>query len=76
MSGWVYLGLTSTKQRIKCLAQGHNAVAQDRVEPQPLDLESGTLPLAHSAPLLHWLPMSHLWDAIPEKHFNGQRQIV
>ena len=24
MSGWVFLGLTSTKQRIKCLAQGHN----------------------------------------------------
>ena len=26
MSGQVFLGLTSTKQRIMCLAQGHNAV--------------------------------------------------
>ena len=26
MSGWVFLGLTSTKQWIKCLAQGHNTV--------------------------------------------------
>ena len=33
MSGWVFLGLTSTKQRIKCLAQGHNAVPPVRLEP-------------------------------------------
>ena len=26
MLGWVFLGWTSTKQTIKCLAQGHNAV--------------------------------------------------
>ena len=33
MSGLVFLGLTSTKQRIKCLAQGYNAVAPVRLEP-------------------------------------------
>ena len=26
MSGWIFLGGTNTKQWIKCLAQGHNAV--------------------------------------------------
>ena len=35
MSGWVFLGLTSTKQRTKCLAQGHNAVP-------PVSLQSAT----------------------------------
>ena len=33
MSGWVFLGLTSTKQREKCLAQGHNAASPDITEP-------------------------------------------
>ena len=33
ISGWVFLGLTSTKQRIKCLAQGHNTVPPVRLEP-------------------------------------------
>ena len=33
MSGQVFLALTSTKQRIKCLAQGHNAVPPVRLEP-------------------------------------------
>ena len=31
--------------RIKCLAQGHNAVPLMRLEPTTLDLESSTLPL-------------------------------
>ena len=34
MSEQVFLGLTSTKQRIKCLAQGHNAVPQVKREPE------------------------------------------
>ena len=34
MSGWVFLGLTSTKQRIKCLAQGHKAVPQVKRGPE------------------------------------------
>ena len=33
MSGLVFLGLTSTKQRIKCLAQGDNTVAPVRLDP-------------------------------------------
>ena len=30
MLGWVFLGLTSTKQRIECLAQEHKAVPPER----------------------------------------------
>ena len=33
MSGQVFLGLTSTKQRIKCLAQEHHTVAPMRLLP-------------------------------------------
>ena len=33
MSGGVFLGWTSSKQRIKCLAQRHNAVPQVNLEP-------------------------------------------
>ena len=33
MSGRVFLGRTSTKQRIKCLAQGHITVPPVRLEP-------------------------------------------
>ena len=33
MSGWVFLGSTGTNQRIKCLAQAHNAVPPVRLEP-------------------------------------------
>ena len=33
MSGWILLGLTSTIQRIKCLAQAHNAVPSVRLKP-------------------------------------------
>ena len=43
MSNWVLLGLTSTKQKIKCLAQGHNGEVL-------LYLQSSTLPLSHCAP--------------------------
>ena len=31
MSGWVFLGLTSTKQQIKCLAQEHNTASSPAV---------------------------------------------
>ena len=33
ISGRVFLGCTSTKQRIKCLTQGHKAVPPMRLEP-------------------------------------------
>ena len=32
MAGWVFLGLTSTKQMVKCLAQGHNTVSLVRLK--------------------------------------------
>ena len=51
MLGWVFLETTSTKQRKKCLALGHNAVPSVRFEPATLDPESRTLPLSHRAPL-------------------------
>ena len=33
MKGWVFLGLTSTKLRLMCLAQEHNAVTPVRLKP-------------------------------------------
>ena len=36
MSGRVLLSLTSTKQGLMCLAQGHNAVTRLRLEPAAL----------------------------------------
>ena len=50
MSRQVFLGWTSTKQGLMCLAQGHNTVPPVRLEPQTLDLKSSTLPLSHCAP--------------------------
>ena len=71
MLGLVFLGLTSTKQRIECLAQEHKAVPAERPGyTQPLNLESSTLPLSHCAPL-HFLvlfcfialpPSQQLWS--------------
>ena len=43
MSGQVFLGSTSTKQGLICLAQGNNSDAGD--------LETNSLPLSHWAPL-------------------------
>ena len=51
MSGLFFLGWTSTKQGLMCLAQGHKAVTPVRLKTlQPLHLESSTLPLSHCAP--------------------------
>ena len=33
IKGWVFLGWTSTKLGLMCLAQGHNAVTSVRLEP-------------------------------------------
>ena len=33
ISGWVFLGLNSTKKELMYLAQGHNAVTPVRLEP-------------------------------------------
>ena len=63
MSGWVFLGWTSTKQRIKCLAHGHNTVPLVRLEHANPGLKSNTLPLSHPAPsyLTHTSLASFLW---------------
>ena len=57
MSEQVFLGWTSTKQGLMCLAQGHIAVPTVRLEPPPpppppppSNLKSSTLPLSHSTP--------------------------
>ena len=44
--GTVFLGWTSTKHRIKCLAQGYTQSLLWGSNPQPLDLQSSTLPRA------------------------------
>ena len=49
MSGRILLSLTSSNQRMRCLAQGHNTVPPPVRFKQPLDLESSTLPLSHCA---------------------------
>ena len=54
MSRWVILGLTSTKQRMKYLAQGQNAVPPLRLELARLNLQSSTLPLSHCTPQVSW----------------------
>ena len=48
MLGWVFLGLTSTKQGLMCLAQGHNAVPLARLKPATFQSQvklSSTKPL-------------------------------
>ena len=72
MSGRFFLGRTSTKQGIMCLAQGHNAVTPVRLEPATLRLETSTLPLSHCAlPLYRYESKwrfrpktEHLWMAV------------
>ena len=49
MSGQVFLGWTSTKQGLMCLAQGHKQWRHGGSNPQPLGLKSSTLPLSHCA---------------------------
>ena len=49
MSGWVFLGSTSTKQGYMCLAQRHSTLTPVRLE---LGLESSTLPLSHCATVI------------------------
>ena len=47
-----FLGWTSTKQRIKCLAQGHTECTWWGSNQQPLNPKSSTLPLSHCALLI------------------------
>ena len=52
MSGWVFQGVTSTKQRIKCLAQAHATVMPVMLKSY-LDLQSclgnGSAPNAYAS---------------------------
>ena len=43
----VFLGLTSTKQKIKSLAKGYNTVPLVSLKIGTLDLKPNTLPLSH-----------------------------
>ena len=52
-----------------CLAQGHNAVLPVRLEPQPLNLKSSTLPLSHHAPQKEQLSLP-LTQTGPEKELK------
>ena len=47
---WVFLGWTSTKLDLMCLAQGHIAVKPVRLKPAAPRSHSSTLPLSHSPP--------------------------
>ena len=52
MSRWVFLGFTSTKQGLMCLAQGHSTMTLMRLEPAtPQSGDKSTLPLSHCAPI-------------------------
>ena len=71
MSGRVFLGWTSTKQRIKCLAQGHNIVTPPRVRLKPATLPS---PVWHST---NWATalrtyMDKSWNCLKSWFFKFQ----
>ena len=55
MSGWIFLGCTSTKQGLMCLAQGHNVVMPERLKsttPQSQVKHSTTEPVRSLSLLL------------------------
>ena len=55
IKGQVFLGWTSTKLGLMCLAQGHNAVMLVRLDPRHFGLEASTLPLSHCTPIKYWI---------------------
>ena len=64
MYGWVFLGWTSTKLGLMCLAQGHNAVKTDPVPPRSLVKHSTTEPLHSHQFQVTWLKHPILFDLI------------
>ena len=67
ISGRVFLGLTSTKQRVMCFAQGHNAlnaVVPVRLKLESLGLESSTLALSHFRFFITTVHL-HMVDVLP-----------
>ena len=51
IKGWVFLGWTSTKQGLMFLLKDTRQWCRWGSNPQPLGLESSTLPLSHCVPL-------------------------
>ena len=75
MLGRVFVGWSSTKQGLMCLAQGHNAVMLVRLKPTILGLQSSILPLSHCAPpwdghfpLIPVLNEIYMYNAIHSRH--------
>ena len=76
MSGQVFLGWTITKPGLMCLAQGHNAMTQVRLEPValPSRVEHSTtepLPSSHldetkkyleTLSFVKFMKQANLWD--------------
>ena len=63
MLGWVFLGWTSTKQMVKHLAQGYNAVPPVRLEP--------TIPWSRALPLRSsWACFKLILESINRVHLN------
>ena len=62
MLGWVFLGWTSTKQGLMCLAQGHNTLTPVRLNPRHFCLQSSALPLSHCTPYIqHIIIHNNSW---------------
>ena len=65
--GRVFLGLTNTKHRVMCFAQGHNelnAVVPVRLKLESLGLESSTLALSHCASVFSLQLSICIWLAV------------
>ena len=76
MSGWVFLGWTSTKQGLMCLAQEHNTETQMRLEPitpRSSVMHPSTEPLHSLNPklsnLYHWTTGAPRWQI--DRHMTG-----
>ena len=54
-------GRTNTKQRIKCLAQGHNTVNPPAVRLKPATLQSPVKCSTNSPKRLYHLPLTLIW---------------
>ena len=65
----IFPGLKSTKQRIKCLAQGHKALPLLKRNLGPLDLESSSQPMSHGTPLIIQLIIYHFVFRKPQKEY-------
>ena len=65
IKGWVFLGWTSTKLGLICLAQGHNTLTPVRLKPAAPRSRASTLPLSHCPP--------YLWKFHVAAHLSAER---